>query len=118
MKNITYTFSLEEVRILTQIMNEVCHGLHIYNFEAEMSVDIKSAKKFLSKIDFIYMKNDREACKSIELIVIEKENKIFENAMRLIERYFDESDFGNRLGCSKEEFIHFKNRFTQKPEFG
>ncbi len=50
----------EEIRIIPQALNEVCHGIHLENeeFETRIETGKDSARKKMSKSEEIYYSTD------------------------------------------------------------
>jgi len=55
-------FSLNDVRVITQALNEVCNGLDLFDFETRMGADRNCVSRLLS--EFTYLRNEMK--KSID----------------------------------------------------
>ena len=95
--------SWEEVRILHQVLNEVCNGLRIENFEKTIG-DMDAAKIEMSNLRALYAdSNARKDSRRISIHMTPSLIEICRNALARVQMEIDDWDFETRLGASKQQ---------------
>ncbi|HLY68704.1 MAG TPA: hypothetical protein VKR53_03175 [Puia sp.] len=98
-KNNYKTFNLnpDEIWPLLNILNEICHGIKINNFEKTIGAKKDSVVKLLDKITEI----ENEQCCFLKLNDFEL--KILENSFSEVFKQIDLWEFQTRIGVSLDE---------------
>ena len=104
--------SNEELRILSQVINEICYGLNLDNFKQRIGTSRETAEIFLKRLNSVYMSQVENYIENNDTSIIfnTEESMIIKSSMDTLIRFFDESDFENRLGCVKKEFLTLKEK--------
>lgn len=96
--------SIDEFYSLLSILNEVCHGIYLYNFESVVGVQKKIVVDWLNK----NLKREKEETVILELDDIELNflQKSFEEVLKQIEEW----EFQTRVGIT----VHEANMLKKK----
>ena len=90
--------SSNEIWPLLNILNEVCHGIHIENFEKIIGAKKENAVILMDRI------SNEEKVETI-LILNKSELDILKNSSLEVFKQIDEWEFQTRIGISRNEVI-------------
>ena len=101
----TVVLTDDEVWPLLNILNEICHGISVKNFEQTIGVN-------KNVVIFLMDRISQHKNKTSYLTLNEKELNIIENCFNEVFRQIEEWEFQTRIGISVQEAIRIKNRTT------
>ena len=91
---------------LVNILNEVCHGLYVQNFENTIGAQQKTVVALMDKI--LDEKREKEITLALDHYELNFLQKSFEEVFRQIEEW----EFQTRIGITIEEANAIKNKLT------
>jgi len=103
--SIRVRFSKEEVRVIHQAFNEVCHGYEVNDFRQVIGVEKEAAISEMQKLRSAYLnlKEGDENKSHIELSVTTDQLRVFINTLNEVDREMDHKwEFHSRMGTHKE----------------
>lgn len=105
-----FNLSNRQIRILNQVLNEVCNGIPLQNFELSIGAQREAAEQLLRRLLAIYRQQDNDLAEEdiLTIPLNTAEISIIKNSINILMKYFDESDFDTRVGCNKNEAIVIK----------
>lgn len=89
------TMAMDELAIIHQSLNEVCHGFRLDNFEEVVGNTKKFAKEEMDKLRQLYVKDSRD---DVSLEVSKDELNVMRNAVRETCKEIDEWEYSIRIG--------------------
>ena len=96
--------SLDEVWPLSNILNEVCNGFRVRDFEKRISVKESMAEGLLRRIGDLLRSVPNEEYSKVRTIELEPwEIEVILNAMKEVYKQIDDWEFGIRLGIEIPE---------------
>jgi hypothetical protein len=90
---------------LINILNEVCHGIKISNFEKTIGVSKQTVIDFMNKI------SQKDGKEPLELIINSSEHTILKNSFDEVLRQIDDWEFQTRIGITILEAIRIREKF-------
>ena len=88
---------MDDVWPLGNILNEICHGVHVVSFEEKIGAKYEDIYRLLEKISKIYKESKAEQLQEITLALNEEELQIIEKSFREVLNHLD-WDFQTRVG--------------------
>ncbi len=85
---------------IVNILNEVCHGVHIESFESTIGYKYDSVLMLLDKLA-VHEKSDDESDVSMKIDLSNKEIDIIKNSYREVLKQIEEWEFQTRIGVTK-----------------
>lgn len=97
-------FKSDEFWILSDILNEVCHGIKVNNFEKTIGVNKQTA---IDLMDRIWQEKDKD---EINFTFNDSELSILRNSFAEVFRQIDEWEFQTRIGITIPEANKIKEK--------
>lgn len=102
-----------QLRILTQILNYICNCLNLPNFEKRTGFNRDAADQLLERLFSTYSEEyENNPEKSEAIITLDSEELLLiKKSIPVLLKYLDEIDYGNLLGCNKDELMAVIEKF-------
>jgi hypothetical protein len=101
------TLKLEEIWPILNILNEVCHGIHISNFENSIGEKKETAIDLMNKI------SKEEEQNNPILFLTDSELNILHNCFEKAFKEIDDWEFQTRIGISTLEARYIKEKLMK-----
>jgi len=108
----TFETNWNELWPIINVLNEVCHGVNINNFEKEVGYKYEEIHSLLRKVNS-YETKDEELKIHILLKLNDYEIMIIERSFDEVFKQIDEWEFQARIGISVQEAIKIKDKIKQ-----
>jgi hypothetical protein len=102
----------EEIWPLANVLNEVCHGINVNDFEKEIGFKYENVFSLLRKIDK-YEVTSEEPNVEILLTLNRQELEIIKNSFEEVFRQIEEWEFQTRIGVTIEEANAIKEKIMK-----
>lgn len=99
--------SLNEIIPLLNVLNEVCHGIHVVNFENAIGASRTAVVDFMDKISNIEKKEE------FVLILDDFELKFVQKSFEEVFKHLEEWEFQTRIGVTIQEARAIKEKITR-----
>ena len=103
---------LEELHVISQFLNEICNGLNFENFDKKIGTNRENVEILLNKFIDIYdiSKTQNSEFDNFINSLNDSERIIIKNCIDVVFCCFDESDFDNRLGSTKNQCTALRDK--------